>query len=89
MNPGITEVWARIEAHAGEKFTLTRGGKYSYEVRDNVLTPVGRLRPLSKRNFANALDRLPLHNTLTVGDLQGSSYVFSILMDPRISRGQW
>jgi hypothetical protein len=50
---------------------------------------LGEARRLSCTNFGNALDRLPLENTRSVADLQGSSYVYSILMDRRISQGDW
>lgn len=84
-------VWSRIEAHAGEEFTLTRGDTFQYEVPvpGNYLRPIGRVRHLSRTNFAKALDRLPLENTRSVADLQGPSYVFAILMDHRIRRSDW
>ena len=53
------------------------------------LRPIGRVRHLSRTNFGKALDRLPLENTGSVRDLQGPSYVFAILMDDRIRRGEW
>lgn len=85
----ISTVWSRIEAHAGEDFTLTRGDTFQYEVPGNYLRPLGRVRHLSRTNFAKALDRLPLENTRAVSDLQGPSYVFAILMDHRIRRSDW
>ncbi len=56
----IGTVWSRIEAHAGEDFRLVRGDLFQYEVPGNYLLPVGRVRHLSRTNFAKALDRLPL-----------------------------
>lgn len=85
----IGTIWARIEAHAGEDFTLTRGDVFQYAVPGNYLRPLGRVRHLSKTNFAKALDRLPLDNTRSVADLQGPSYVYAILMDHRIRRDDW
>jgi len=85
----IGTVWSRIEAHAGEDFRLVRGDLFQYEVPGNYLLPVGRVRHLSRTNFAKALDRLPLENTRSVSDLQGPSYVYAILMDPRIRRSDW
>lgn len=89
MKPGIDAVWARIRSHQGEWFTLTRGDAFTYEVFDNYLRPVGRVRHLSRTSFGKALTRVPLENTRSVSDLQGPSYVFSILMDPRIRRDDW
>jgi hypothetical protein len=85
----IGTVWSRIEAHAGEDFRLVRGDIFQYEVPGNYLLPVGRVRHLSRTNFAKALDRLPLENTRSVSDLQGPSYVYAILMDPRIRGSDW
>jgi hypothetical protein len=89
VHPEIDEVWSRIESHAGERFELLRGGSFSYEVNGAHLLPVGRARSLSKTNFANGLSRVPLDNTTSVRDLQGPSYVYAILMDRRIRRGDW
>src|SRR5262249_49852069 len=89
MTRTINEVWRRIEAHAGEDFILRRGDTFQYEVPGNYLRPLGRKRHLSKTNFSKALDRLPLENTRSVSDLQGPSYVYAILMDPRIRRTDW
>ena len=89
MTRSIAEIWSRIESHAGEDFILTRGQVFQYEVPGRYLRPIGRVRHLSQSNFAKALRRVPLVNTGSVKDLQGPSYVFSILMDPRIRRRDW
>jgi hypothetical protein len=69
--------------------TLIRGQTFQYEVPGNYLRPIGRVRHLSKTNFAKALERVPFTDTRSVGDLQGPSYVYAILMDERIRRGDW
>jgi hypothetical protein len=89
MPYGVDDVWRRIAAHAGEDFTLRRGGVFQYEIFEGYLRPVGRVRHLSRTNFGKALPRLPLTNTTDVSDLQGPSYVFAILMDDRIRRQDW
>lgn len=89
MTRSIGEIWARIEAHAGEEFRLRQGKVFTYEVPGNYLRPVGRVRHLSKSNFEKALRRVPFENTTSIRDLQGSSYVYAILMDKRIRRNDW
>lgn len=89
MTITIEEIWRRIEAHAGADFRLIGGDVFQYEVPGNYLRPVGRVRHLSRTNFGKALPRLPLENTTDVKDLQGSSYVYAILMDSRIRRSDW
>lgn len=89
MTRSIADVWSRIESHAGEDFKLIGGQVFQYEVPGNYLRPMGRVRHLSRTNFAKALSRVPLVNTQTVRDLQGPSYVFAILMDDRIRLRDW
>lgn len=89
MGRNINAIWNRIERHAGEEFRLIGGKVFSYEVPGNYLRPIGRVRHLSKTNFGKALERVPLHNTGSVSDLQGPSYVYAILMDPRIRQSDW
>ena len=82
---GFDEVWDRIRRHAGETFTLVRGQQFTYEVTGNNVLPAGRQRLLHKSNFTRAHSRMPLRATTDIKDVQGSSYVFAILTDPRIS----
>ena len=89
MRADLVTVWSRIRQHEGEGFQLIRGDVFTYETSDNYLRPVGRVRQLSRTNFGKALDRVPLDGYQTVKDLQGPSYVYAILMDPRIRRGDW
>jgi hypothetical protein len=89
MGRNVNEIWSRIERHAGEDFRLIGGKVFSYEVPGNYLRPIGRVRHLSKTNFGKALERVPLDNTGSVSDLQGPSYVYAILMDPRIRQSDW
>lgn len=89
MTPNLETVSTRIRQHAGEGFELIRGDIFTYEMFDNYLRPVDRVRGLSRTNFGKALARVPLENTRSVADLQGLSYVYAILMDPRIRRTDW
>ena len=89
MTSDLATVWSRIRQHEGEGFQLIRGDVFTYEMFDNYLRPVGRVRHLSRANFEKALARVPFENTRSVADLQGPSYVYAILMDPRIRGGDW
>ena len=89
MTSDLATVWSRIRQHEGEGFQLIRGDVFTYEMFDNYLLPVGRVRHLSRTNFGKALVRVPLDGYQSVKDLQGPSYVYAILMDPRIRRGEW
>jgi hypothetical protein len=84
--PDIDTVWRRIEAHAGETFRQVRGGEFTYEVEGNRLRPDRTNRALEKSQFGQALDLAPLTSTTQLQHLQGPSYLFAILTDPRIAR---
>ena len=89
MGRSVDEIWYRIQSHAGEDFRLIGGKVFRYDVGDRYLRPLGRVRHLSKANFGKAISRVPLENTGSVRDLQGPSYVFAILMDPRVRQSDW
>jgi len=81
--------WRRIEGHAGETFTQIRGGKFTYEVLGSNLRPDRTNRNLPRSDFEKAFAMCPLPNTVPVQHLQGPSYLYAILMDRRISQGEW
>jgi hypothetical protein len=85
---GATEtdrVWNRVLAHQGETFWQIRGGEFTYIVRGNAVYPDRTNRHMSRKNFDKALERMPFLNTVPLQDLQGPSYVFAIMTDPRIT----
>ncbi|HEX7002653.1 MAG TPA: hypothetical protein VF168_00490 [Trueperaceae bacterium] len=86
---GIEQVWERIERSAGEPFRQLRGGKFTYEVRGNALLPDRTNRQLARSQFERALELVPLENTAAVQHLQGPSYIYAILMDPRVRKDDW
>ena len=79
------EMWAHIVAHQGQTFRQVRGGEFTYEIRGNAVCPDRTNRHIHRKNFEKALERMPFENTVPLQDLQGPSYVFAILKDPRIS----
>ena len=83
------EVWARIEAHAGEDFSQVRGATFSYEVRGSSLVPSRTKWNIPRAHFEKAWQLVPLKNTAAVQHLQGPSYLYAILMDKRIRQLDW
>ena len=57
-------------------------------VTGNYLVPDRTNRQLPKEHFRRALARAPLGSTSVLQDLQGPSYLYTILMDERI-RPSW
>lgn len=85
----ISKVWSRIEQHEGEVFIQIRGGEFTYAVDGRSLI-LDRTRWFVRRaDIEEALDLVPLPNTTAVQHLHAPSYIFAILMDDRISAGEW
>ena len=85
----IGKVWARIEAHAGEKFCQIRGGEFIYDVVGGHVIPSRTNQQIPKSHFEQALDFVPLENTVPIQNLRGPSYIYAILMDKRIRLDDW
>jgi hypothetical protein len=81
---GFDEVWHRIVALRGETFRQRRGKPFTYAVSGNSLKPSTTNRQLPRSHFARAFERAPLDGPGQLQDLQGPSYLFAILTDPRI-----
>jgi hypothetical protein len=78
------EIWKRIVALRGETFRQKRGKPFTYSVTGNNLRPSTTNRQLPRSHFAEAFARMPLDGPARLQDLQGPSYLFAILTDPRI-----
>jgi len=85
----IGAIWNRLEDHAGESFHQIRGGEFTYRVMGGCVVPNRTNRQLPRGDFARALESVPLRNTRLLQRLQGPSYIYAILMDHRIRRGDW
>lgn len=84
------EVWSRIGALSGEEFRTIRRKPFSYNIRGSSVVPrPGKAeetpRLLPRSHFRKAWDRQPLSGPGQIHDLQGPSYIYAILTDPRIS----
>ena len=80
----VDAVWERIVAHQGQVFRQMRGKEFTYSVKGNVLRPSATNRNIPRSDFEKALDLMPLHGPGEINRLQGPSYIFAILKDPRI-----
>ena len=87
--PSFESVWTRIKSHQGETFRQIRGGEFTYTITGAALYPDRVVRALPKAHFERAYEMCPLENTVPVQNLQGPSYLYAILMDPRIRDGDW
>ena len=85
----IDIVWRRITELEGEEFQQIRGARFTYTITGNALVPNRTNRQLPRSQFGKALDFMPVENTVPLQHLQGPSYLYAILMDPRVRRGDW
>jgi hypothetical protein len=88
--PSFKEVWKRIVTFEGEEFKTVRNLPFKYEVKGDYLIPSRTDYNISKSDFAETYPMVPLSGpgeiTKTV---RGSSYVYAILHDERISNKEW
>ncbi|MDF1597480.1 MAG: hypothetical protein P1T08_15485 [Acidimicrobiia bacterium] len=82
-------VWRRIVNHSGHTFHQLRGKPFTYEARGRTIYLEATNRMISRTAIEKALERVPLENTVVVQDLSAPSYIYGILMDPRVRAGDW
>ncbi len=88
--PSFEEVWTRILKRAGETFFTKTGIRFSYSVKGERLLLNRTNYELSKRDFMKAYSQVPLKGPSGIASMvRGSSYVWAILHDARISLKAW
>jgi hypothetical protein len=76
--------WARVQQHAGDVFTTVTGKEFRYLARDNAVEMQTTNRVLPRSDFEKALARMRVGGLGELQDLQGPSYIYAILNDPRV-----
>jgi hypothetical protein len=89
LNPGINPIWERILENAGGEFRMIRGATFRYEVIAGHVRPDRTDQQIPKSHFEKALGIVPLTSTATIQGLRGPSFIYAILMDPRIRQTDW
>lgn len=79
----------RIVTHAGEVFHQIRGQPFTYVINGNAIRPSTTNWNIPRSHLEQALDLVPLENTVAVRRLMGPSYLYGILMDKRIRASDW
>jgi hypothetical protein len=78
-------VWKRILKYDGSIFHTIENKPFSYVVKGKVLKPVGKNREIPQNDIETAYGMLPIWGSGKVNQIvQGASYVWGILNDPRI-----
>lgn len=82
-------VWQRIVNHAGEVFRTTTGLEFTYRIQGSGFYPSRTEYRIGESDFEKAYQLVPIEGPGDISDLvRGSSYVWAVLHDPRISQGQ-
>jgi hypothetical protein len=85
----MQQVWARIEGCQGQPFTQIRGAQFTYRVDGNLVFPDHTVQAIHRSQFEKALELVPLSGPGEIQHLRGPSYIYAVLMDPRIRKGEW
>jgi len=84
----FTPIWDRITSHAGSEFRQKTGRAFTVSLVGNaIIVPSTTNRMLARTQFQRAYERSPLSGPGKLRDLQGPSYLFAILTDPRVATG--
>jgi len=91
MQPQSFEnVWQRIVEHQGETFKTKTGLPFTYRVEGDKFLQDRTPWTITIQDFEEAFAHVPIDGPGRIGDLvQGSSYVWAVLHDRRISMGKW
>ena len=87
--PAFDVVWARILCCEGEIFIQKRGGQFSFGRKGETLNLSRTNQQVSRAVFEKAYERVPIDMPSRLNDLRAPSYLFAILMDPRIREEDW
>jgi len=78
-------IWDRIASCAGQEFATKTGKPFAYDCDGRTVHLRNTNRSLPRAHFEAALQRFPVSGPGELQDLQGPSYIWAILNDPRIA----
>jgi hypothetical protein len=83
-------VWQRIRQLQGEQFTTIKGLPFTFTVDGDALYPSRTEYRLSKNDVETVFNLVPISGPGVVNDdVRGPSYLWAILHDHRVSKGEW
>jgi hypothetical protein len=86
----FASVWERIIAHAGETFRTKKKLEFTYRVDRDGFFPSRTDYRISRSDFEKAYREVPLAGPGVINsEVRGPSYVWAVLHDRRVSRGEW
>ena len=89
-NPPFAEIWKLILANQGKKFHTITNFEFEYRIKGNSFFLSQTKFRISRSNFEKAYKLVPIDGPDAISKLvRGSSYIWAVLHDPRISLGKW
>lgn len=90
MKPAFDVVWQRIRAREGEAFKTITGLPFTYRMDGAGLITSRTDFRLAMSDMEKAFDAAPVSGPGKYGSLvRGQPYLWAILHDARIRRGDW
>lgn len=90
MKPAFAVVWDRIKSLTGQSFTTKTGLEFSFVVQGDGLFPSRTKYRISKSDFGTAFAYAPYDGPGRLNNqVRGPAYVWAILHDRRIRKGDW
>jgi hypothetical protein len=85
----IDIIWQRITNCQEQNFNQIQGKTFTYHANGNRIKLSTTNQNIEKSSVEEALNDVPLINTVPVQHLRAPSYLYAILMDKRIRGDDW
>jgi len=90
LKPSVDTVWMRIKALEGQEFKTKTDKSFLYEISGNIFLPSRTKYKITKADFGKALEMVPLDGPGEIVNLvRGPTYIWAVLHDRRIRKGEW
>lgn len=84
------QIWNLVVAYIGETFRTKSGKKFIYRIKGEGLYSNRTSYRIQKSDVRKAYEMIPIDGPSVINyDVRGASYVWAILHDKRISKGEW
>ena len=85
----IERIWQRIIALEGSTFRQLRGREFAYRAHATYLELDRTNHNVPRNHIEQAVKRMPLSGPGQLSDLRAPSYIYAIIMDPRVRRDDY
>lgn len=71
---GFADTWAKVQQHSGATFRTVTGKEFRYRAHDTGVDMLTTNQTLPRRDFEEAVARMPVAGPGALQDLRGPSY---------------